>query len=108
MLTTTMESRIHATQIKVLQEIKGAIRRDRMRDVQIRRDRDVRITLEGDKVKLRWFGHAKWMAEERHARNYMRGIQREKHPRGKTKKRWMHEGRGRKVSQEVYKHLRRW
>ena len=88
-LTTKLESKIQAAEMRVLRLIRGVTRRDRMRNVQIREDLGVRPVLEEvDRARLRWSGHVMRMEEDRQAKKFINWIPRGKRPSGRPRKRW--------------------
>ena len=65
-LTTKTESKLQAAEMRVFRLIKGVTRRDRIRNVDVREELQVRPLLEEtQRNKLRWFGHVKRMDTEK-------------------------------------------
>ena len=60
--TTTMRSRIQAAEMRVLWLIKGVMRKDRLKNENIRAEFDVNDILQYiEAIQLRWFGHVRRM-----------------------------------------------
>ena len=89
-LTTRTESKLQAAEMRVLRLIKGVTRRDRIRNVNIREELQVRPLLEEIvRNKLRWFGHVKRMDTEKKPRKFLEWLPLSKRPTGRTRRRWI-------------------
>ena len=88
-LTTKTKSRIQAAEMRVLRLIRGLTRRDRIRNVHIRRMLGIQPLLEDiERSRLRLYGHLKWMNEGRLPRKYLDWQPERKRPVGRPRKRW--------------------
>ena len=83
------KSRIQAAEMRVLRLVRVVTRRDRIRNINIRRMLGIQPLLDGiEKSKLRWYGHVKRMNEERLPRKYLDCQQAGKRTVGWSRKRW--------------------
>ena len=89
-LTAKTESRIQAAEMRVLRLIRGASRRDRVRNVKIREDLGVTPLLQFiEKRRLQWFGHVKRMSEDWCPKKYLTWRPMGKRPLGRSRTRWI-------------------
>ena len=89
-LTTKTESKLQAAEMRMLRLIKGVTRRDRIRNVNIREEFQIRPLLEEiESNKLRWFGHVKRMDTEKKPRKFLEWRPTGKRPTGRPRRRWI-------------------
>ena len=89
-LTTKTESKLQAAEMRMLRLIKSVTRRDRIRNVNIREELQVRPLLEEiERNKLRWFGHVKRMDTEKKPRKFLEWRPPGKRPTGRPRRRWI-------------------
>jgi len=89
-LTTKTESKLQAAEMRMLRLIKGVTRRDRIRNVNIREELQIRPLLEEiERNKLRWFGHVKRMDTEKKPRKFLEWRPTGKRPTGRPRRRWI-------------------
>ena len=75
--------------MRVRRLIRGVTRRDRIRNVNIRRMLGIQPLLEDiERSRLRWYGHVKRMDEGRLPRKYLDWQPARKRPVGRPRKRW--------------------
>ena len=89
-LTTKTESKLQAAEMRVLRQFKGVTRGDRIGNVKIREELQVRPLLEEiERNNLRWFGHFKRMDTEKKPRKFLEWLSTGKRPTGRPKRRWI-------------------
>ena len=89
-MTTKLESKVGAAEMRVLRIIKGVTRKDRLRNVDIRQSLNINsITNIISQNNLRWYGHVKRMGEDRYPRKYLEWQPNTKRPPGRPRKRWL-------------------
>lgn len=87
--TKKQESRIQATEMKILRAIIGKTKRDRIRNERVRREVGVIPLLRRiDVTKIRWWGHLERMQEDRLAKRRWEWTPDGRRPRGRPRKRW--------------------
>lgn len=88
-LITKTKSKVQSVEMRVIRLIRGSSRRDKMMINRIRQALDVASLLQDvERSKLRWYGHAKRMEEDRKPRKYPES-ERQGRLVGKLMKRWM-------------------
>lgn len=112
-------SRIQAGEMKFLRGVVGKSRKDRIRNVDIRREVGVRSLREKiGRNQMRWYGHVKRMSEERIPKRMEEMQEEGRRPRGRPRGRWK-DGIRRVVEskggnwmevqrEEIWKDRRRW
>ena len=71
-LDTRAQSKLQGAEKRVLRAIKGVTRRDRVRNLDIRRELRVEPLLEEiERIQLRWFGHVMRMTDNRLPKKYL-------------------------------------
>ena len=89
-LKTKTSSRLHAAEMKVLQTIWGVTRSDRLRNGRIRAELSEKpILREIEESRLRWYGHAKRMDDEKLSKRYFEWKPQGKKPAGRPRKKWI-------------------
>ena len=88
-LTTRLKSRIQAAEMRVLRQIKGVTRRDRLRNDDIREELNVESVLVFiERSQLRWYGHVMRMDQNRQPVKYYKWTPVGRRPVGRPRKRW--------------------
>ena len=98
--TRRQESRIQATEMRMLRAMIGKTRRDRIRNERVRQEVGVVPVLRRiDVARLRWWGHLERMPENRMAKSRWNWTPNGRRPRGRPRKKWR---------ESVQDALRRW
>jgi hypothetical protein len=88
--TKKEKSKIQATEIKVLKEILGKTRRDKIRNDDIREQLKVDdIQHDMEEIRLKWYGHVMRMADDRIPKKMLEMKLRGRRPTGRPRTRWM-------------------
>ena len=89
-LTSVLKSKIQAAEMRVLRLIKGVTRRDRLRNVDIRKELKVKSILTIiEESQLRWYGHMRRMDDTRIPKKWFNWRPKTKRPTGRPRKRWI-------------------
>lgn len=88
-LTEQQKSKIQAVEMRYLRRVRGVTMKDRMKNVDIRRELKIRSTLEFiEGRKLSWWGHLQRMREERPVKKVWRAKTQRNRRRGRPRKTW--------------------
>ena len=75
--------------MRVLRAIKGVARRDRVRNLDVRRELRVEsLQEEIERIQLRWYGHVMRMTDNRLPKKYLLWQPSGSRPVGRPRKRW--------------------
>ena len=89
-LTSVLISKIQAAEMHVLRLIKGVTRRDRLRNVDIRKELKVKNILTIiEESQLRWYGHMRRMDDTQIPKKLFNWRPKTKRPTGRPRKRWI-------------------
>jgi len=88
-ITRRQESRIQATEMRILRAIIGKTRRDRIRNERVRQEvRVAPVMRRIEAARLRWWGHLERMQENRIAKRRWNWTPNGRRPRGRPRKKW--------------------
>jgi hypothetical protein len=90
-LTENNKRRVQATEMDALRRPSRISRKDRIRNVTIRKEIGLEETIikETEQNQLTWYGHVQRMAEERLPKIALKWMPKQKRARGRPKKFWL-------------------
>lgn len=89
-MTRKEESKVQASEMKFLRSMLGKTRRDRVRNVDVRKEIGVeKVNDKIEKSRLKWFGHVKRMSDGRIPKEMMETKFEGKRARGRPRTRWI-------------------